>query len=338
MRRDRIRRSLLLGLVLVIAFYAGGSRGLLLHAFEGSPARFDAAASQRDPSFSSPTSDPTLSSQDGYDVILIAGQSNAVGFGCGPYTPEFTDQDGRIFQIKPDLSIVPAADPLFHRDGSNRVGFGMAFARLYARAFSSDLRKVLIVPVARAATSIIQWDDIDEGIDFSGAGTPFASDTTELWRGMTRRLTHALGAGSGRNRLVAVLWHQGESDYNYINDATSNIHRHMGSTDVYRRHLQSLAEALRRQVPSAAAAPFLIGELPRFWAEVSPHGHPALLARFNAALADAAAEIGLAAVVSSEGLVSGAAFECADRYHFSAMSQTEFGRRFFQAYQGLSRQ
>jgi hypothetical protein len=268
---------------------------------------------------------------NGYDLILIAGQSNAVGFGCGPYTPLHAEQDPLIDQIKPDLSIIPASDPLWHNDGTNKVGFGLAFARLYAQESLAPNRRVLIVPVARGATSILEWNKADEGLDFSSTGLP---SSPELWSKMITRLDAALAAGSGTNRVAAVLWQQGESDYNFINDPGSPFHASMSSPDMYRQRLERWISDLRAAEPATAGAPFIRGEIPRFWPPPPlVASDPQRVTQLNAAIASAS--ISNAGLAQTGGLLSGANFSCMDAAHINAMSQTEFGRRFYDTYRAM---
>jgi len=101
----------------------------------------------------------------GYDVFVIAGQSNAVGVGAGPYVDVLKSKslDAKIFQLgrygTDNKKIIPGQDVLQHFSYTPRtttIGFGMAFARRYARWMDKN-RKVLLIPAAMGGTSVLQW-------------------------------------------------------------------------------------------------------------------------------------------------------------------------------------
>lgn len=276
--------------------------------------------------------DSGIPDSDGYEIIVVAGQSNAVGYGCGPGQAYLTDQDARIFQLTPDLEVIPASDPLRHQNElANAVGFAMSFARLYAASIPAR-RRVLIVPVAYSGTSILAWDDRVENL---GSLT----DSRALWDGLLRRTQSALATGGGQNRLVALLWHQGESDYSFIRNRQSAGHPFMPAIGVYETRLINLMTALRNAL-GAPDLPVVLGELGRFWSQNSVDPEGLILRDFNRQLHHAASKLAPAAVATSEGLgSSGAEAACSstgegrDNAHFSTRSQFEFAKRYFAAYE-----
>lgn len=272
---------------------------------------------------------------DGYDVVVIAGQSNAVGFGCGSQPAVSTANDHRIFQLDTSHRILPASDPLHHRPTQgNAVGFGLTFARLYAQTLPAN-RKVLIVPAARGSTSILQWDDLDEGINFQEMAA-IPTDSTELWNALIAR-TRAAMQVPGTNRLVALLWHQGENDYSFMKMPTRGFHRWMPDTEAYQARLRSLVNGFRAYFPSQRPVPFIAGELGSFWSAINgADASGALLGRFNQDLARIRM-LPLTDVVSASGLQSNLQAGCStDDAHFSAASQVELGRRYFNALMAMT--
>lgn len=160
----------------------------------------------------------------GYDVIVVAGQSNAVGAGRSPvgemwrdkYKEEAPELDARILQVnryEPVLSLVEATDTLQHfgyKDSKNNIGFGMAFARRYAAGMNSN-RKIILVPAARGGTSIGEWLGEEDVID------PVTGKKVDLLASLHERLIFALNQTKPNgqpleNKFVALLWQHGEAD------------------------------------------------------------------------------------------------------------------------------
>lgn len=159
----------------------------------------------------------------GYDIIVIAGQSNAVGagkwpggiVGIDPLKADVPELDERIFQVnryEPQLSLVSGSETLQHigfRDNKDAVGFGMSFARRYVAGLNKS-RKVILIPAARGGVSIDEWLG-GEVID------PVTNQNINLLESLRERLSFALSQKSvdGKplaNKFVALLWQHGEAD------------------------------------------------------------------------------------------------------------------------------
>lgn len=287
------------------------------------------------------TESPTNS---GYDVIVIAGQSNAVGFGCGSYIDEPKRLDDRIDMLDADGQIVPAHDPLSHSLASTvGIGFGMTFARLYAQTIADD-RRILLVPSAKGSTSILEWNQLTPYLDPSAAGL-VNIHSTAVAESVMARTKNALYAHPGKNSLVALLWHQGENDYSYIVDPTANRHVLMPDYLTYQSYvLQFMSDF--RAIFSSPRLPIVMGEIGRFWNLNVPNDTDGVvLSKFLQGQHNVADALGNSATVSSLGLVNGQSIGCAfspasivgagDPYHFSAASQIELGRRYYQAFAAL---
>ncbi len=129
-----------------------------------------------------------------FDVILQAGQSNAEGCGMGetdyPYIP---CED--IFYLNNDFTISEAAERNW--DGKNVADFSLSFAREYYKSgLLKEDRKILIVRAAVGGTGFLdkRWGMEDD-----------------LYQRMMKMIECALGLNED-NRLVAFIWHQGETD------------------------------------------------------------------------------------------------------------------------------
>ena len=178
---------------------------------------------------------------EGYDVILLAGQSNMQG-ADNSKDNAIDVADSRIFEWPCSGAhvgtIQPAVDPLDHVPGAAAtVGPGIPFARWWLSQVGPD-RKVLLVPAA-----------------YYGMGFEASSPDTARWKTVTGKqdlyqnaidkTNGALAAAGPGARLVAVLWCQGEAD-----SATS------GAT--YQADLLALIDGFRANITGAAMVPFVL--------------------------------------------------------------------------------
>jgi hypothetical protein len=152
-----------------------------------------------------------------YDIILLAGQSNAYGTGKGPTDNPWQVRDD-IMMLKNDFEIcykrpdentvyidinaqkdgyIEKAKENLENDGVTTIGnFSLTFAKMYADKYLQKGRKVLIVSTAIGGTGFKgeHWGKNDK-----------------MFLRMVDMLDSALALNKN-NKLVAVLWHQGEHD------------------------------------------------------------------------------------------------------------------------------
>ncbi|OUE21021.1 hypothetical protein BFL36_11170 [Clavibacter michiganensis] len=257
------------------------------------------------------TSEPVsvASTGEGYDVVVVLGQSNAQGVGAG-YDPALDVAVPGLDQLAGSGAqagrIVPAKDSLHHvttwvnAGGVPSVGPGMELGRrLLAEARPG--RKVLLVPAAMASTSMTG--------DGYYAWNP--ADT----RARVNLFTRALGqidqalAQDPDNRLLAVVWAQGESD------ATRT------TGDGYQSMLLDLVDRLDARY---GAVPFLISGMVPEW-----------LAGSSQRQAIDTAQQGLPALRPNVQYVPGAAgySRSEDVIHYTAPGARVMGAKQFAAYQ-----
>jgi hypothetical protein len=280
----------------------------------------------------------------GYDIVLVAGQSNAVGIGKGPVVELAADEQALVARIDQlgrygdeDGQIVAAVEPLAHwsNDPVNtpgaieRRGFAYPFA-LRLAAETPAQRRILIVPTALGGTSILQWNDLAD---------EFAGDTTLLIDDMRARAAAALDAElepDAENRLVAILWHQGESDINASLNPGSAIGAVMTSSERYRAELEALLAGFRTTfADQGACLPIVMGEVVPTWVP-SFAGGAARRDQFTQVIHDVSLATPCTAVAESDGLTSNAEdLGNGDTIHFSAAAQKLFGARYFDAFAAL---
>lgn len=223
----------------------------------------DTAASQLIENVSSLTRhslmDNFATSGAGYDIIILAGQSNMSGAGQ-PVNPN-AKPDERVFQM-PALGqvgngkIIPAIEPLRHQDqpANAGVGPGLSFGISYANAHPG--RKVLLVPAARSGSgfSSTSMNPAPEGY-ISAGGTwdlELTQDPRNFAKNMLEQTKLAYDLAGPGSRVVAFLWVQGEGDHS------------LGMVG-YRTKLAQLVTAVR-------ALPFVTTDLPVVVGQMSPAG------------------------------------------------------------------
>ncbi len=143
---------------------------------------------------------------EGYDVVLLAGQSNMVGLN-GPIDGVIDVGDARIKQRASSGgssgTIIDGVDPLWHPLGqsTNCIGPGMPFAREFLPTLPS-VRTLLLVPQATGSTGFTTGVGGSAGW-LKGGGYYNAAVTAA---------NAAMAAGSGTNRFIGILWSMSETD------------------------------------------------------------------------------------------------------------------------------
>ncbi|MDO4056781.1 sialate O-acetylesterase [Clavibacter michiganensis] len=249
------------------------------------------------------------STGEGYDVVVILGQSNAQGVGTG-WDPSIDVSVPGLDQLAGSGAkagqIVPAKDSLSHvttwttSGGVQAVGPGMELGR-HMLADARPGRKVLLVPAAMASTSM------------TGDGT-YAWNPSDT-RSRINLFTRALGqidaalAQDPDNRLVAVVWAQGESDATRTNAAG------------YQSMLLDLVDRLNTRY---GAVPFLIGGMVPEWLNVS-----------TLRQAIDTAQQGMPTLRANVSYIPGAAgySRAEDSIHYTAAGARAMGDKYFAAYQ-----
>lgn len=148
----------------------------------------------------------------GHDVVAILGQSNARGDGEGIDLTYLDFTSTRVLQFVGSASnplyrqAVLAVDPLLHHtpatDSSHGVGAGVVFGREYSKTLHPN-RTVLLVPSARGQTG---FTSTDYCWDYT------ATPSIENLAVSAKAQIHAALALPGNNRLVGIIWLQGEND------------------------------------------------------------------------------------------------------------------------------
>lgn len=127
---------------------------------------------------------------------------------------------------------------------------------------------------------------------------------------------------SSTNRLVAFLWHQGE------NDANSGM-----PPTTYHSYIRQMVSAVRRNF-NQPNLPFIAGDFVPQWRD---ENHIKTLPILEA-IRNACAQIGDAAFVSTDGLLSNAQMNGDnDILHFCRQSLYDLGHRYFDAFAHITK-
>jgi Carbohydrate esterase, sialic acid-specific acetylesterase len=253
-----------------------------------------------------PRGQPVAPPQQPYLVVPVLGQSNAFGMGL-PLDPSGADQSHpRVHQwalCGPSKgTAVLAADPLLHEIPARGVGFGMTFAKALA---DETGRTVLLVPAARGDTSFAPkngytWDPAD------------GHTRVNLYRNAVRAIDKALARYPG-SHVVAVLWHQGETDVP------------LTSGSAYQIKLDGLIGDLRSRY--GANIPVLLGQMCPEEMERSSKDYSAI----NAVHADTPARVPGTAFIEGPR----AAYNSETDRHYSADGQRALGHAMWLAYRAM---
>ena len=241
--------------------------------------------------------------QDKFDIIIQAGQSNADGTAFGPADEPYTP-DGRVWYMNENDTISLAVEKV--NGNSIQSNFSLSFAREYIRTGRlAEGRKLLILRASIGGTGFLdnRWKLTDD-----------------LYLHMMEMIRTAL-ALNPENRLVALLWHQGETDAIY--HAT------------YDQHYNHLATLLRsvRDTFSVPDLPFVAGDFVQQWIEANPQICAPVLKAIRAVCAD----LGHCSFVETDGLKSNdQELGTKDDIHFCRNAIYELGLRYFKAFTDIT--
>lgn len=255
-----------------------------------------------------------------YDIILQAGQSNAAGYGHGPaehpYVPDprvcyLTQGDPQAAEYEPkgDFAITVATErPNPDFGPKDRLGdFSLSFAKAYVEnGLLEPGRKLLIVRAAVGATGFLKH--------YWGMDEP-------LYLRMLRMTDYALSLNP-ENRLMGLLWHQGEHEAAFQNDPQR-----------YHDQLLALVESVRQRYKKPEL-PFICGGFCDEWARKNQPACDTIMAVIRSVAAEAKGAYIETADLRSNNQKTGDG----DEIHFCLEDLQELGRRYFAAYQTLTRE
>lgn len=246
-----------------------------------------------------------------FDIILLAGQSNAQGSGYGPIEEDYLP-DGRLYRLvgkghkyvnEEWIVPLPTEIGIEEVDSRKKYDFAIPFARAYLRnGLLSEGRKLLILDCALGATGFVK-------------GHWRAADPVCIR--MHQMLDAALAMNS-ENRVIAILWHQGESDA--ARDADEKTHY---------ENLTALLESVKAKV---GGVPIVAGDFCAHWKSEKAEKCAPVIRAIRRVMEDVGGRFVETADLPSN---SQDGQDPEDHIHFSRRSLEILGARYFEAFESI---
>ena len=242
-----------------------------------------------------------------FDIIIQAGQSNSDGTGYGPVEEPWIPTED-VWYLNFDMTLSVAREMV--NGNEIQSNYSLSFAREYMnKGLLKEGRKLLILRTSIGGTGFLdkRWGMTDD-----------------LYLHMMEMIRTALALNE-ENRLVAFLWHQGETDAIYGADYETHYNNLMGL-------IQSVRDEFH--VPNI---PFVAGDFVWHWKRDNWDICVPVVDAIRAVCRDC----GNAAFVETEDLLSNTQEDrnpplpWEDTIHFSRRSLYILGKRYFDAFVGL---
>lgn len=221
--------------------------------------------------------------------VLLIGQSNMAGRGI---IEEAIPVDNSHIKILRNGRWQKMFRPVNPDRRTSGVNLGESFAEQYALEHGVD---VGLIPCADGGTRIAQW--VPGSLLFDNA-------------------VYQARLAMRTSNIVAILWHQGESD--------SRDDRYL----TYGENLKVMLTTLRKEL-GLEDVPVILGGMGDYLDDYAP-GNCAQWRQINRELETVAAEVPLCGFVSAAGLLPNS-----DNLHFSAKALHEFGLRYYAEFKKL---
>lgn len=262
------------------------------------------------------------------DIIVIAGQSNAEGNGLSndnfieirndvlemidfnDYYYDLTNPSKPFLKIT--LPVKCKIQPLQEKvaDGKAYSNFAFTFAEEYIKSkYYDKSRKILVIKSAVGGTGFCknEW----------GVNSSLYNRTLDM-------VNLALSYNK-ENKLVALLWHQGECDA--FENATQPL---IEKKNFYiNKFMEQTLDFKKRY--NVMSLPVIMGEFVNEWSDLKENKDSTKA--IEEALYECANKLGNSLVVSSGSLLSNnQMFNNGDNIHFCKDSLKELGKRYYQAF------
>lgn len=236
-----------------------------------------------------------------YDIILIAGQSNTC-FGYG-FT-DFSECASNVWELgryKKDMQIIPATPALYNHSRSPlKSSFGYYFAKYYAKNQSTD-SKILVIGCGENGSSFIKnkWNKGDK-----------------LYDDLVYRSNFILKNYPG-SKIIAILWQQGESDI-------ENVH--------YQQNLDAMITHMRQDIlqpqREETLVSFFLGGMVPFWTN-----QQANRIQLQSIIAETEKRLPCCYYVDPEGISKPDNKQ--DAIHYSHENQIELAKRYWRRFEAV---
>ncbi len=262
---------------------------------------------------------------DKLDIIILAGQSNAESSGLGPCEREWVERP-EILMMKGDYNAVVTKAVYGNDYLSISYSDEYYIERAKERVCDDTIRAVLALPFAEEYFN----NDLEKDrkiliIHCAVGGTGFAKGHWGLKDGLYQRLLkmskQALEMNK-ENRVVAVVWHQGEHDA-FEPPEMEKQERH----DTYKKNLTALVKGVREVI--GEKVPFITAGFTKYWVKDYPEQCDAVLT----ATKEVCAELNDMAFIETEDLSTNSEVVGGDdSVHFSRQGIYELAKRYYNEY------
>ena len=242
-------------------------------------------------------------SKEEFDIIIQAGQSNSEGCGVGDVENPYTPNDN-IWYLNNDFTISMAQERVW---GNAIAGdYSLSFAREYIESGKLMAgRKVLIIRAAIGGTGFLdnRWKLEDD-----------------LYLRMMDMIKTALSINAN-NKLVAFLWHQGETDA-FLN---ADFQTHYTNLSTLIHHVRTTFDC--------ADLPFIAGDFVHHW----KFENIEICTPVINAIKEVCSTIGNSLFVETTGLQSNdQKVGNQDIIHFCREALYQLGRLYFRAFENIT--
>jgi hypothetical protein len=235
--------------------------------------------------------------QEQFDIIIQAGQSNAVGLGYGDATNPFAPSQD-ILYLNDDFSICQAHEGV--KGNLVEGNFALAFCAKYIE--SGKLQKGRKLLVIRAAVGGTGFSDHRWGIH------------DDLFLKMVDMIETALALNPA-NKLTAMLWHQGESDVGI-------------DKQIHYSALIALVRSVRAMFKNDRL-PFMAADFVNQW----KIRYLDICGQITEAMREVCADVGYARFIETDELESNdQKIHDQDFVHFCREANNQLGIKYFQAF------
>ena len=217
---------------------------------------------------------------NGLDIAILAGQSNMAG--RGPLNTVEEIRDERIL-VRTHNCWEVMKEPIHNDSGSAGIGPGASFAKKYVDFFN---REIGLVPCASGGTSITQWQ-------------PGGKLLNNLLK----------ESFLPNDKIVAVLWAQGETDSRIRDNAF-----------LYDEYFEKMTETIDKKL-GTYKVPVLMADIPPFYYNSDVYCYADVVSEKIKKICSNSERF---VFVKSDGLVSRG-----DGLHYDSASYRELGTRFF---------
>jgi hypothetical protein len=243
-----------------------------------------------------------------FDIIIQAGQSNADGTGFGPTADPWVPTED-VWYLNGDLTVTLATEAV--NGNEIQSNFSLSFAREYMKkGLLAQGRKILILRTSVGGTGFLdkRWGMTDD-----------------LYLRMMKMISTALALNE-ENRLVAFLWHQGETDAIF-----------QANHDLHYKNLSTLLNSVRDAF-GITTLPFIAGDFVQHW----KNDNIGICAPVVAAIRDVCADLPCCGFVETDGLLSNSQEpywkpeEIDDSIHFSRQALYTLGQRYYHCFEEIA--